>query len=125
FLQVPETDLEICPRDSIHFVASGALYYKWEPELYLSDPNIADPIIKAETSIDYKLIGTDAKGCRDTVDVRITVHPDAVLELPDYVNLYAGETYQMQPYTNALYFNWFPVSGINNPNLSNPIMQPL
>ncbi len=70
------------------------------------------------------MIGTSEKGCRDTQTVMITVHPDAVLELPDFINLYPGEVYHMQPPTNATYFHWFPDAGLNDPNISNPKMNP-
>ncbi|RQO32259.1 hypothetical protein DBR32_01225 [Taibaiella sp. KBW10] len=124
FLQVPIIDSGICPGDTIQLSASGASTYHWSPELYLSDAHIANPVARTEVSTVYTLIGTSNKGCTDTQVVDITVHPAAVLELPDFVNLYPGETYYMQPGTNATYFQWFPNSGLSNNLISNPMVKP-
>lgn len=124
FLQLPIVDSGICPGDTVQLSASGASTYHWSPGTYLSNANIANPVARTETSTLYTLIGTSDKGCRDTQTVYITVHPAAVLELPDFVNIYAGEVYNMQPGTNAIYFQWFPNSGLNSNNISNPQMSP-
>lgn len=124
FLQLAKTDFSICPGDSILFMASGAQAYKWTSGLYLNSTTIGNPVAKPETSIDYVLVGTSDKNCHDTQMVHVTVHPNAVLELPDYVHLYAGETYFMQPATNAVYFKWFPDAGLNDTKIANPKMNP-
>lgn len=124
FLQVPITDTGICPGDTVQLAASGATYYKWTPSRYLNGDTISNPVTKAEASILYELIGTSDKGCRDTQIVSVTVHPAAVLELPDFIHIYSGETYQLAPPTNATYFHWFPDAGLSNTALSNPKLTP-
>lgn len=125
FLVVPVVDSGICPGDTVQLAASGAAVYNWSPALYLNNTHIANPVSRAEVSTMYTLIGTSNKGCTDTQVVNITVHPSAVLELPDFVHIYPGEVYQMQPGTNAIYFQWFPNSGLNSNTISNPKMSPL
>lgn len=124
FLELPKTDFEICPGDSVQLLASGADAYLWQPGKGLSDPAIGNPVAKPEVTTRYQLVGTSDKGCTDTQIVNITVHPAAVLELPDYINLYPGETYYLQPGTNAVFFHWFPNSGINDVAISNPRFNP-
>lgn len=124
FLEVPVTEFALCSGDSVQLNASGAATYKWSPAIYLSNPDIANPIAKAGTTTTYTLVGTSNKNCTDTQTVQVTVHPNAVLQLPDYVNIYPGETYYMQPGTNAVYFNWFPVAGLSSHTIANPIMNP-
>lgn len=124
FLQVPTTDTAICSGEVMQFWAQGAAEYKWTPEIYLNNPNVHNPVGQVETSTRYMLVGTSAKGCTDTQYVNVTVHPSAVVELPDSVNIYPGETYYMQPGTNAVYFDWFPVAGLNSHTIANPIMSP-
>ncbi|RYD97349.1 MAG: gliding motility-associated C-terminal domain-containing protein [Sphingobacteriales bacterium] len=124
FLEVPVTDVVLCSGDSVQLNASGAATYKWSPALYLSNPDIANPVAKPGTTTTYTLVGTSNKNCTDTQIVHITVHPNAVLQLPDSVNIYPGESYYMQPGTNAVYFNWFPVAGLNSHTIANPMMNP-
>lgn len=124
FLQVPITDTGICPGDTVQLFASGAVSYQWSPSKYLSDANVANPVARTEVTTLYTLIGTSDKGCTDTQTVLVTVHPAAVLELPDNINIYAGEVYQMQPPTNASYFQWFPDAGLSNANISDPRITP-
>ncbi len=52
---------------------TGSTYYKWWPEDYLSDPNIADPKVTFPDTGRYKyvLIGTNEEGCvaTDTIEI--------------------------------------------------------
>lgn len=124
FLKVNLNDTGICPGNQVKLAATGAVQYQWSPALYLDATNIANPVSAAETSTLYTLIGTSDKGCTDTQEVQVTVHPSAVLNMPRSINLYAGEVYQMEPLTNATHFSWFPKSGINYTDISNPLMNP-
>ncbi|HTO14390.1 MAG TPA: gliding motility-associated C-terminal domain-containing protein [Edaphocola sp.] len=125
FLIAPLTDTGICPGEKAQFVTSGASKYQWTPAIYLDNPNVANPIITAETSTKYRLIGTSDKGCTDTIFFNVEVYPAPVLGLPDFVNIYPGERYQITPNTNALFFKWYPNSGLSNENASNPVASPI
>lgn len=124
FLQVPITDTGICPGDTVQLAASGAHSYQWTPAIYLDDANISDPINRAEVSTVYELVGTSDKGCRDTQMVNVTVHPAAVLALPDHIDIYSGEVYHLEPPTNASYFHWFPDAGLSSTAVGNPKITP-
>ncbi|HRP89665.1 MAG TPA: gliding motility-associated C-terminal domain-containing protein [Edaphocola sp.] len=125
FLVAPLTDTSLCPGEKVQIPVTGAAQYNWTPAIYLNNPNASSPIVTPETNTRYRLIGTSDKGCKDTVFVNIGVYPAATLALPDHVNIYPGEQYQITPNTNALYFTWFPNSGLNNENISNPIASPI
>ncbi|WP_158605999.1 gliding motility-associated C-terminal domain-containing protein [Taibaiella sp. KBW10] len=124
FLKVNLTDTAICPGNKVSLLATGAQSYAWSPALYLDTVTSDHPVSSAETSMNYTLVGTSNKGCRDTQQVHITVHPEAVLNIPRSINIYGGETYQMEPLTNAVHFYWFPNSGLNSTGISNPLMSP-
>ena len=124
FLTLNLNDTGICPGNSVQLHADGAAQYHWSPALYLDDAGIASPLATPESSTTYTLIGTSDKGCTDTQQVHITVHPAAVLNMPDVVNIYNGEEYHMEPNTNAELFSWFPDAGLNTAHISNPVMSP-
>jgi gliding motility-associated-like protein len=124
FLNLNLNEAAICPGNSVQLTATGAQQYSWSPALYVDNTSSATPLITPVTSGTYTVIGTSDKGCTDTQQVQITVHPAAVLSLPDVVNIYSGEQYFMEPATNAVHFTWFPDAGLNSAHVSNPVMSP-
>src|SRR5690606_13127247 len=76
------------------------------------------------TSSTYTVIGIDDNKCQDTQSVKIMVRPQASLSLPDSVRLFPGESYQMNPEGNCLYFTWFPPLGLDDSKGSNPKAKP-
>jgi gliding motility-associated-like protein len=125
FMIIPEQEFAICPHDSINFKVTGAANYAWYPHLYVGQSLVDGFMFYPETSINYRLIGTSDKGCRDTAYIDVTVHPAAVISLPDAVNIYPGERIAMEPMTNAVHFDWFPQSGIDDPKSSRPTLYPI
>jgi gliding motility-associated-like protein len=123
FMEVP-VDTGICPPAEVQLLAKGAAQYKWTPSYGLSADDVADPIASPETSTTYTLIGTSEHQCYDTHLVRVNVYPQAVLELPEEVSIWPGESYQIDPGGNCLYFDWYPSSGLNNAKISNPLASP-
>jgi len=125
FVFVPN-DTAICPGDTISLnmtVASGAKFY-WLPDFNISSVSSMQPRIWPVANQLYKVYGVDSFGCLDTGDVLITVRPRAVIDMPDSVTIYPGESYQMDPGGNCLYYTWFPPLGLNNADISNPAVSP-
>jgi gliding motility-associated-like protein len=128
FLTVSPLDSGACPPARIQLSSDGAQTYAWSPSYGLSDADIANPLATPGTTTDYTLIGTkiyNGHACYDTGFVTIHVYPLASISLPDSVTIWPGESYQMDPQGNCLYFQWFPPSGLSATNISNPIAQPL
>jgi len=113
-----------CPHESFTPVASGAASYQWYPATYLSNYLSGQPVITPITSQSYSVIATSQYGCRDTLYFTALVYPGAVIDLPDSVTLYPGQTYQMDPSTNCTRFTWFPPAGLTNSQISNPVASP-
>jgi gliding motility-associated-like protein len=72
----------------------------------------------------YTVVITDQHNCTDTFSSYLTVHPDAVLELGENVTLYPGESLQMDPKGNTLYYKWFPPLGLSSTSIANPVAMP-
>jgi len=124
FATLAPADTGICPRDTVQFRVTGGMMFDWSPGIFLSDSTAQSPAAFPVTSIDYMLLATDEFGCFDTLYSHITVHPEAVLELGENVTLYPGESVQMDPKGNALYFAWFPPLGLSATNIANPVAMP-
>src|SRR5205085_8003000 len=98
--------------------------YKWSPDINISNKNGLDPYVWPAATEYYSVYGLDTNLCTDTVTVKVTVKPNATLDMPDSVKLYPGDVYHIQPGGNCLYYNWFPPLGLSKTNISNPIAKP-
>lgn len=122
------TDTNICPPTSITLHADGADRYIWYPQSLFDNPNDQNAIAHPIAPTEFYVIGEKDYGnhiCYDTLFVNVRVFPRAVLDLGDTITIFQGEEYQIIPNTNAAYFEWFPPSGVSNPNISDPIVNPL
>ncbi len=110
--------------DTLQLSITGGTVFRWSPGYGLSDSTIANPLAFPGTSTDYTVYIQNDYGCADTQHIAIAVYPAAMINLPDSVTLFPGESYQLSPGTNCLYFQWFPPSGLSADTISNPIAQP-
>jgi gliding motility-associated-like protein len=127
FLVTNPEDTGSCPPARIQLSATGANSYAWSPEYGLDATDIANPVASPVSSTTYTLLGTKNYGnhvCYDTQLVTVRVYPQASITLPDSVQIWPGESYQIDPGGNCLYFSWFPPSGLSADNISNPVAQP-
>lgn len=120
----PDTGYCSGTEGSVTLQANGGTSYSWSPAYGLSSTAVANPVANPPTSTEYTVIITNAHNCLDTEKVKVDVFPAAMLTMPDSMNIYSGESYQVEPGTNCLYFSWFPPSGLDATTISNPSMSP-
>ncbi|OJW85205.1 MAG: hypothetical protein BGO69_06185 [Bacteroidetes bacterium 46-16] len=116
----------ICPGDTaeLHAFGDSSYTYSWSPEWWIKGEHTANPVIQPQANMIYTATGTDTIGCQHTGTIRVTIASNAVISLPDSIRLFAGETYEMDPQGNCLYFSWFPPTGLSADNIANPIANP-
>lgn len=119
-------DTGMCPGDTITIYASGAATYQWklDDKTYISDTNATAPKVSPPTDWSYIVYGANGHGCLDTAAAHVRVYPNAIVNLPDSVVLYYGESYPFSPQTNCITFIWFPPLGLNADDISNPVANP-
>ena len=120
----PEGPWAVCPNDSIHFKAEGGILYDWSPNEFISKVNTPEVTVYPTTMTAYTLYVTNANKCRDTFIIPVRVHPEAIAKLGGKHNLHPGESVQLDPLGNCLYFDWFPRVGLSAYNISNPVASP-
>jgi len=125
FLTV-SNDTAICAGDSVqlHLAATGAKTFNWFPDMNISNNAGLDPYVWPTTTQTYHIYGIDTNSCADTEAVTVTIKPAAVLDIPDSVHLYPGQSYHIQPGGNCLYYTWFPNVGLDRYDVSNPLAAP-
>jgi gliding motility-associated-like protein len=119
-------DTTICPNDSIQLSVTGDSLksFRWESSASMQDTLNAMPTIHADGNMRYRVYGIDSNNCRDTAAVLVRLHPAAVISLPDTIVLYPGDSMQLSPETNCLYFKWTPPNGLSATDISNPVASP-
>jgi gliding motility-associated-like protein len=125
FLKV-SPDTGICPGDTAQLRVSGdsIVSIAWTQSIYLDNPLGFTPKVWPNISQYFTVQGLNQNNCRDTEKILVTVHPAANIVLPDSIILYPGESYQISPEGNCLYYNWFPPYGLNSYTISNPVASP-
>jgi len=121
-------DTAICPGDTaqLHLTGTAIGSLGWMPTADNSMSNLqsADPYVYPDVTSTYTAFAVDTNGCLDTTIAKVVVNPRAVVDLPESVTVYPGESYQMRPGGNAIAYNWFPKDGLSDAEVSNPIAQP-
>lgn len=80
---VENTQLSICPGDSVQLRVSGAETYRWtDSSGSLSSTTISNPVARPEQSASYTLIASN-ECASDTIEFSIFVHPVDVSAGPD------------------------------------------
>ncbi len=115
------TDTLICPGGTAQLFATavGAISYVWNPITGLSNPFIANPTATPPFTQFYTVSITTST-C--TINDSVTV----VVDQPDFANAGSdtaycfGQSVQLGA-TGGVSYEWFPATGLNNPNIQNPI----
>jgi gliding motility-associated-like protein len=109
---------KICKNETAKLIASGTSNFIWSPNIYLSNPNISNPLSSAITDIQYQVIGYDTTLCTDTawVDVKVIsalstlVSPDTAICLGDTAMLWVSSD---STSNNIPLYTWSPFIGLN------------
>ncbi len=121
---VPEGDQRLCPNDTLFLQSTGGVSYKWSPDMDISSTSGANVKFYPQSNTRLKLLVTDQYGCHDTFNMKVTINADAVIDLPDDVKLHPGESVQMNPGSNCIYYEWYPPVGLSDAGISNPVAKP-
>ncbi len=91
-------DKNVCEGSTVQLLATGAANYLWSPADGLSCVNCPNPLATTTSETIFSVKGTDANGCVNTDDVKVTVilkkpvsfSPDDSICIGEAVELYAG-----------------------------------
>ncbi len=102
----------------------NAANFAWSPVNSLLNANTLTPLAGPQSTTAYVLTVTDNLGCpkpaSDTVVVNVTPHIAAFAGHD--TTIVAGQPLQMNASGGTIY-TWSPVTGMDNPNIPNPIIQ--
>lgn len=113
-------DLSICIGDSIQLNATGGVTYLWSPSTALSSTTISNPFANPVSNITYIVSVTDQYGCQANDTLGVTVNSLPIANAGNDAIICFGSSTQLQA-TGGTSYSWQPTTGLNNPNISNPI----
>jgi gliding motility-associated-like protein len=117
------SDTAICEGLSLPLQVSGALNYLWSPSSVLSCINCSNPLATPDTTTKIAVIGTDANGCSDTVDMTVAVYPKPDVDAGTDVAVCMLDTVVLHA-SGASTYQWTPGNYLSCINCDNPSAYP-
>lgn len=121
-INLEQLDITAAPNVTVNpgtpvqlIVSGGGTSFKWEPETWLNNPDIRNPVATPLDSITYYVTAIDEKGCEDTDSVTIKMVPIDDIFVPtaftpnsdgknDVLRPFMGVQYKIQEF--AVYNRW-------------------
>ena len=122
----PDTD--ICENGSIQLNATGATTYLWTPAATLDNPSSDSPVATPTTPTTYKVVGSNAQGCKDSLEVTIGINPNPVATIAPINPICEGENVQLTASSSVAgsSFTWkAPTDGLSSTSIANPVATPV
>ena len=117
------SDTGICLGDTIALTASGGTSFSWSPGLTLSDSTSSTPFATPTDTTLYTVTVMNINGCTDTASVTIETYPKPLTDAGPDSTICLGDTIQINA-SGGGSFQWTPITGISNSNISNPLAFP-
>tara|TARA_B100000674_G_scaffold44090_1_gene30522 strand:+ start:40302 stop:44213 length:3912 start_codon:yes stop_codon:yes gene_type:complete len=114
----------ICIGDSAQIQATGGVSYVWTPNYNIINANSSSPTVFPASDTTYFVSITNADGC--TLDTLVFVKVDTSLPQPQITPdtlICKGSSIELST-TDGTSYQWTPSSGLNNPNIANPVATP-
>jgi hypothetical protein len=116
----------VCEGSSVFVTTSGGSTYNWNPSATVTPSTGNAVTISPVASTTYTVNGLDTNGCPYVETVLVTVSTQPVAD-PGTNNLIACGSGPIVIGTTALpglAYSWTPSTGLNNPNIAQPLANP-
>jgi hypothetical protein len=102
------TTSTLCPGDSVHITAFGAVSYFWYPSGTLSASTGAAVWAYPAATTTYSVVGTAANGCTDTAQRTVTAYPkpDASIIPPGYQSICQYDSITLKAVSGYASYTW-------------------
>lgn len=122
---VMANDAEVCAKEPIQLLASGAQRYEWSPDKYLNAANIPDPIAILDSTITYRVIGREGSCIPDTGFLKVTVRPLPEVDAGVDQKILAGNSAQLNASGNHIKtYQWLPSESLTCADCPSPVAKP-
>lgn len=118
-------DGDICFGQNYRLQGSGGVQFTWTPSATLSSNSVFNPLATPQQTTTYSLSVIDANGCSSLVQDQVLVNvtpPIVVTTNPKDTVVFDGDQFQLLASSAATNYSWTPGTGLNNPNIPNPVL---
>jgi gliding motility-associated-like protein len=118
-------DTTICSRDAITLrIVSDGLQYEWSSSSQLFTSSVKNPLVITPATTTYQVRATIG-GCSAVDNITVNTIPYPLADAgPDTAICYHTAA-PLQAVTNGSSWSWSPNPSLNNPNLLNPVANPI
>ena len=116
-------DKTICVGSTVQLTVTSGASYQWSPAGTLDNPNIGTPTAMPAHTTTYTVTVTDANGCTSVDDVMVFVQNEFI-DIGSDVSICSPSPVQLSASGTGSVYQWSPATGLNNPNIPNPIATP-
>ncbi|MEP7255415.1 MAG: gliding motility-associated C-terminal domain-containing protein [Ferruginibacter sp.] len=118
-------DTLICSTNTVTLITTGAQTYSWTPTIFLSNPNIANPVYSGNLSQTYYVTGTGLNGCKASDTVRVNVNMPMVFQQPPNKSICSQSSVVLDGYNGTLVdYLWSPGTYLSSTTIINPVANP-
>ncbi|MEI6766842.1 MAG: T9SS type A sorting domain-containing protein [Bacteroidota bacterium] len=118
------SNVSISCSDTTLLTATGGTSYSWAPSTGLVTSNTASVQAHPLTTTTYTCTIGEPSGCSSSAMVTVTVTGGPTVSLTGTTSICQGESTQLIAGGSAISYSWLPTTGVNNPNIANPIITP-
>jgi gliding motility-associated-like protein len=122
--RVDSTHYDVCPRALVYLHASGGLYYSWSPTQWLSNPQIANPYLRPDSTIIYTVRVSNDCFFADAYDT-IIVHPNPTVDAGNDTTIDRGTHALLAGTSNGISYYWYPGLHIDYPFALSSLYAPI
>ncbi len=128
---IATTDPYVCSSGGTRVIATGGVQYLWTPSDWFPQPDTAAPLAypvyqgnALDSTVWLFVMVTDSNGCSSPDSIQQVVRKQPIITAsPDTVKC-PGTTVGLRS-TGGVTYAWSPAYGLSNPNIANPIANPL
>lgn len=113
----------ICPGGSTTLSATGATSYVWSPATGLSCTTCATPSASPTATTVYKVVGSNASGCKDSTTLTVTVNATPTVTVSGITAVCAGSSTTLTA-SGANTYSWSPATGLSCTTCASPTVTP-
>lgn len=118
-------DTFVCDGGNVILSSQGGVSFVWTPnDGSLDDPTISSPTASPLTTTTYSVTATSPEGCISTKSVEVAVRVNPVAQIANIDPICIGDGRQFQA-SGGLSYLWDPLNDLDNPNVADPIANPL
>jgi gliding motility-associated-like protein len=104
--------------------------FEWSPANLLDDKNLLHPLATPVTSARFIMKITDKNACSNFDTVRVNINPQSKIDAGSDIYICHGKSVVLGGTPTAsgsqlpYEYNWFPVTGLDNNSMANPVATP-